>query len=158
MSVPIDRVSGQKQTEYASVAVSAQGIKRLPEKFTRNRYQFAQLCRTDNTAIYIQHINGRQKAFEVIVIGVANRHVVKTNGRVAWETCQPYECYPSTEAWGTHGWTYTTQSDARAKYDLLNDPAFKVPAPALYPIRARLGFAQDASEVPGSINTAANQT
>jgi hypothetical protein len=27
-------------------------IKRLPEKFTRNHYQFEQLCRIENTAIY----------------------------------------------------------------------------------------------------------
>lgn len=153
MSTSIESQSGQLKVE----AASAKEVKRLPEKFTRNRYQFEQLCRTENTAIYVQHINGRQKAFEVIVIAVANRHVVKKNGRVAWETCAPYECYPSSEAWGTYGWTYTNQADARAKYDLLNDPAFQVPAPPLYPISARLGFAQDASERAGSINTAAEQ-
>src|SRR5262249_17640276 len=153
MSAPIECGSGEQNVK----AVSTPGIKRLHEKFTRNRFQFEQLCRTENTAIYVQHINGRQKAFEVIVIAVANRHVVKTNGRVVWETCQPYECYPSSEAWGTYGWTYTSQADARAKYDLLNDPAFKVPAPPLYPIRARLEFAQDASEMAESINTAADE-
>lgn len=153
MSAPIQSQSGQLKVE----AASAKEVKPLPEKFTRNRYQFEQLCRTESTAIYVQHINGRQKAFEVIVIAVANRRVVKTNGHVAWETCSPYECYPSSEAWGAYGWTYTSQADARAKYDLLNDPAFKVPAPPLYPIRARLGFAQNASEIAGSINTAAEQ-
>jgi len=145
MTLPIDE------------AVSAQEIKRLPEKFTKNRYQFEQLCRTENTAIYVQHINRRQKAFEVVVIAIADRKVVKTNGRVAWETCQPYECYPSSEAWGTYAWTYTSQADARAKYDLLNDPAFKVPAPPLYPIRTRLGFVQDASERAESVNTAGDE-
>ena len=153
MNVPLEGGSDQEKTE----AISPQKIQRLPDKFTRNRYQFEQLCRTENTAIYVQHINGRQKAFEVIVIGVANRRVVKTNGRVTWKTSDPYECYPSSKAWGTYGWTYTNQADARAKYDLLNDPAFKIPAPPLYPIRARLGFAQDALESGGSINTAANE-
>ena len=153
MSVPIECGNGQQKVEE----VSGQGIRRLPKKFTRNRYQFEQLCRTESTAIYLQHLNGRQKAFEVVVITVADRKLVKTTGRVAWEACQPYECYPSSEAWGTSGWTYTTEADARAKYDLLNDPAFKIPAPPLYPIRARLGFAQDALESAGSINTAANE-
>ncbi len=143
--------------ECASVAVPVQGIRTRPETFTHNRYQFDQLCRTDNTAIYVQHINGRQKAFEVVVITVANRKVVKVNGHVAWEACQPFECYFSSEAWGTSGWTYTTEADARRKYDLLNNRAFKASAPPHYPIRARLGFAQDASEVAGSINTAAKQ-
>jgi len=133
------------------------GVRRLPEKFTRNRYQFEQLCRSENTAIYIQHIYGRQKAFEVIIIAVADRKPVKLNGRVAWEPCERYECYPSSELWGTYGFTYTTEQDARAKYELLNDPAFKVSAPPLYPVRTRLGFAQDASEMAERINTAADE-
>jgi hypothetical protein len=126
-------------------------IKRLPEKFTRYRYQFEQLCRTENTAIYVQHINGRQKGYEVIVIAVANRKPARVNGRVTWERCEPYECYPGSEAWGMFGWTYTSLEDAKAKYDLLNDPAFKVPAPPIYPVRARVGIAQDASEGQGSL-------
>jgi hypothetical protein len=127
------------------------GVKRLPEKFTRNRYQFEQLRRTNNTAIYVQHINGRQKAFEVIVIAVADRKPAKVNGRVTWEPCEPYKCYPASEVWGTFGWTYTTLEDARDKYDLLNDPAFKSPAPPIYPVRARVGISQDALEAVGSI-------
>jgi hypothetical protein len=129
-------------------------IKRLPEKFTRYRYQFEQLCRTENTAIYVQHINGRQKGYEVIVIAVANRKPARVNGRVTWEQCEPYECYPGSETWGMSGWTYTSLEDAKAKYDLLNDPAFKVPAPRIYPVRARVGIAQDASEANGSNRTA----
>jgi hypothetical protein len=154
MSVPIERASGQRKSECASVAVSAQRIEPLRKKFTRNRYQFDQLCRTDKTAIYVQHINGRQKAFEVIVVTVADRKVVKVNGRVAWKASLPYECYPSSEAWGTSGWTYTTEAGARTKYDLLNDLAFKIPTSPPYPTRARLGFAQDTLEAAGSINTA----
>src|SRR5262249_62187720 len=92
----------------SSVASLPSRARPLPEKFTRNRYQFEQLCRTENTAIYIQHINGRQKAFEVIVITVADRKPVKLDGRVAWGRCEPYECYPSSELWGTYGFTYTT--------------------------------------------------
>jgi hypothetical protein len=126
-------------------------IKRLPEKFTRYRYQFEQLCRTENTAIYVQHINGRQKGYEVIVIAVVNRRPTRVNGRVVWQSCEPYECYPGSEAWGAFGWTYTTLEDAKAKYDLLNDPAFKVPAPPIYPVRARVGIAQDASKGNGSL-------
>ncbi len=32
---------------------------------------------------------------------------------------------------------FTTEEDARAKYDLINDPSFQLPAPPIYPIRAR---------------------
>jgi hypothetical protein len=109
-------------------------VKRLPEKFSRDRYQFEQLCRTENTAIYLQHVNGRQKAFEVIVIGIADRKPVKVNERITWMKCDAYECYPSKHLWGSYGFTYTSEQDARAKYDLLNDRAFKISAPPIYPI------------------------
>jgi hypothetical protein len=112
-------------------------MKPLPEKFTKYRHQLEQLCRTEKTAIYLQHINGRQKAYEVIVIRVADRKPIKSGGKMEWVQCEPYECYPATETWGSCGFTYTTEEDARAKYDLLNDPSFKLPAPPLYPIRAR---------------------
>jgi len=32
---------------------------------------------------------------------------------------EAHEAFPPAEAWGTHGWTYTTLEDARAKFDLL---------------------------------------
>src|ERR1019366_8488843 len=70
-------------------------MKRLPTKFTKHRYQFEQLCRTESTAIYVQHINGRQKSFEVIIIRIANRKPVKSGAKVTWVKCEPYECYPS---------------------------------------------------------------
>jgi hypothetical protein len=112
-------------------------MNRLPEKLTKYQHQFEQICRTKNTAIYLQHISGRQKAYEVIVIRIADRQLVKSGGQVKWAECEPYECYPSSETWGSCGFTYTTEEDARAKYDLLNDPSFKLPAPPLYPIRVR---------------------
>ena len=128
-------------------------MKRLPKKFTKYGYQFEQICRTERTAIYVQHINGRQKGYEVIVIRGADRKPVKSGGKVKWVQCEPYECYPSTEAWGSCGFTYTTEQDARAKYDLLNDPGFKLPAPPLYPIRlrARDGILQERSLHVGSV-------
>jgi hypothetical protein len=112
-------------------------MKRLPEKFTKYREQFELICRTAKTAIYLRHINGRQKSYEVIVIRVADRKAVKSAGKVQFVECESYECYPSSETWGRCGWTYTTEEDARAKYDLLNDPSYKLPAPPLYPIRLR---------------------
>lgn len=111
-------------------------MKKLNTKFTKYGHQFEQLCRTEKTAIYLQHINGRQKSYEVIVIRVADRTVEKINGKIQFVFSEPYECYPSTEKWGSCGWTYPTEEDARAKYDLLNDPLFKLPAPPIYPLKA----------------------
>ena len=142
------------ESNEESLRDEASPVKRLPEKFTRNRYQFEQLCRTEETAIYVQHVNGRQKSYEVIVIRVSDRKAVKSAGKVQFVGCESYECYPSSETWGRCGWTYTTEEDARAKYDLLNDPSYKFPAPPIYPVRARDGFAQSALETAGRVSTA----
>jgi hypothetical protein len=131
-------------------------MKRLPQKFTKQRHQFEQICRSENTAIYMQHINGRQKSFEVIIIRVANRTLVKSNGKMKWVDCEPYECYPSSDSWGLYGFTYSTEEDAKAKYDLLNDPAFKIPTPPHYPIRVRGrdGILPERVLTSGSVRTA----
>lgn len=112
-------------------------MKQLPTKFTKHRYQFEQLCRTESTAIYMQQINGRAKAFEVIIVRVANRKPVKSGAILKWVDCESYECYPSSDTWGSCGFTYSTEEEARAKYGLLNDPAYQFPAPPLYPMRPR---------------------
>ena len=108
-------------------------MRRLAKKFTKYGEQFKQVCRTDNTAIYLRHINGRQKSYEVIAIRVANKRADKSAGKLRFIACEPYECYPASEKWGTSGWTYNTEKDARAKYDLLNG----LLAPTLCPTRLR---------------------
>lgn len=131
-------------------------MKRLPEKFTKYGHQFEQLCRTENTAIYRRHINGRQKSYEVIVIRVADRKPTREDGRSRWVECESYECYPASEKWGSCGWTYSTEEDARAKYDLINNPCYELPAPPIYPIRARAadGIVQERVCLSRSIKTA----
>ena len=131
-------------------------MKRLEEKFRKYGRRFEQLCRTENTAIYRQHISDRHKSYEVILIRVAHRRSVKLDGRIRWEECEPYECYPSTEKWGTCGWTYSTEEEARAKYDLISPPCSEPPALPLYPKRAPIadGIVQERVSLSGSINTA----
>src|ERR1051325_7499068 len=102
---------------------------RLPLKFTKYRHQFEQLCRGEVAAIYVQHLNGRAKSFEVIVIRVATRKPIKDAGKFEWIEGEPYECYPSSDAWGRCGFTFTNESDARAKYELLKDAAYEAPQP-----------------------------
>ena len=133
--------------------------RRLPETFTYNQYQFDQLCRTKNTAIYVQHIAGRQKAYEVILIALTARKPVRVNGHVRWESCEPYERYPGSELWGTSGWTYTTIEAAREKYDQLNQsddlPGDQPLKTRSNPPRAPLGFAQDGWQTSGRVTTRA---
>jgi hypothetical protein len=115
-------------------------MRRLPVKFTKYRHQYEQLCRSERAAIYVQHLNGKAKVFEVIVIRVADRRPVKADASLSWVQCEPYECYPSSDSWGRCGFTCTSEADARAKYELLNDPAYDVSGPALYPIRPRARY------------------
>ena len=125
-----------------------QVVRRLPETFTKSRQQYDQLCRTDDIAIYAVHFNGRQRSYEVIVIRVADRAAVKgSDGKVTWTACKPYECYPSSEVWGSCGFTFTTEADARAKLALLSDPRFQRPAPPLYPIRVRARYGNAAEAI-----------
>ena len=96
----------------------------------------------------------------MILIRVAERRSVKLDGRIRWEECEPYECYPSTEKWGTCGWTYSTEEDARAKYDLITPPCSEPPALPLYPKRARIadGIAQKRISLARSIKQSGSRT
>lgn len=109
-------------------------------KFTKDRHQFEQLCRTERVALYLKHVGGSQRSFEVVIIRVARRKPVNANGKVSWIECEPYECYPSSDTWGLCGFTCCSEEAARQKYELLNDPAFELPAPPLYPIRSRARY------------------
>ena len=115
-------------------------VKLLPVKFTKYRHQFEQLCRSEVAAIYVQHLNGGAKSFEVIVIRVATRKPIKDGAKLEWIECEPYECYPSSDAWGRCGFTLTKESEARAKYELLKDGEYEIPAPPIYPMRPRARY------------------
>jgi len=131
-------------------------VRRLPQRFTKYGHQFEQLCRTKRSALYIRHVNGRQKSYEVIVIRVVDRRPIKTEEGVKFVHCAPYECYPSCEKWGMCGWTYSTEKDARTKYELINDPSDKSPTSPPNPIwlRATDGIVQDCGSCSRSIKTA----
>jgi hypothetical protein len=44
---------------------------------------------------------------------------VSPEKRVGERTYMEGEAYPSSEAWGSQGWTYTDLESAKAKFDLL---------------------------------------
>lgn len=130
--------STTRRSTRSGIEMKTNRVRRLPESFTKKRLQYEQLCRTNDIALYVVHLNGRQRSYEVIVVRIAERVPVKVaDGKLDWSACDPYECYPSSDVWGSCGFTFTTEADARAKFNLLCDPRFQRPAPPLYPIRVR---------------------
>jgi hypothetical protein len=87
----------------------------LPEQFTYDGFTFTQERRSARAAIYRQQWNGKPDAsiaYEVVVPQIRR----KRYGKNGWEDCEPYEGYPSSEQWGTAGWTYTDLDRAVEKF------------------------------------------
>ena len=84
-------------------------MKTLPIEFTKNGFQYRQLARDGNAALYSQ-TKGDFGAYEVFAI---QSH----NGReIAGKLIPPAEFGPSSEEWGSKGWTYTDRRVAWAAY------------------------------------------
>jgi len=73
-------------------------MKQLPQTFKRNGFTFGQMEREGNVAIYRKH-KGRISSFEVVLIQSHNGRIIMG------EVIPPSEFYPSSEQWGTKGWT-----------------------------------------------------
>lgn len=82
-------------------------MKTLPTEFSKDGFNYAQVQRTDSTAIYSQSKHGRILGYEVVKI---RRLPPKTlpSGTVLPER----EGYPSSESWGADGFTCMTLADA----------------------------------------------
>lgn len=89
----------------------------LKTAFTKKGWTFEQIARQGMIAIY-HRTKGRVEDWEVV-------RIQSHNGReIAGEKFPPSEYYPSSETWGTHGWTYTSRELAERKMEkLLNAPA-----------------------------------
>lgn len=96
-------------------------MKQLPEKYSKYGYNFKLLKRNDKVAIYSQSTHpdlpedGKACDYEVIVI---QRQKANTFKRGDTEIAvEAREMVPSTEEWGTKGWTLATKEAAYAKFD-----------------------------------------
>jgi len=93
-------------------------FKVLATDFKKAHFQFTQVKREGDVAIYKKHaipFVSRPKAFsggyEVIII---TRHEGYAYAGVAFE---PAEVYPSSEQWGSKGWTEKTLSGAEICFE-----------------------------------------
>ena len=90
-------------------------MKLLPEVFTEGKFIFTQLDRNCDFAVYKkQPRHTRTHSFEVVRI----RH---RPAETIYNKDYPLrEVYPGNEQWGTDGWTFTTEADARKQFSLLS--------------------------------------
>lgn len=86
-------------------------MKKLDKKFTSKGFNYTEIIREGNKAIYRQDKDGyTTSSFEVVKISKHNGY--ELNGtKIA-----PAETYPSTSLWGTQGWTFTNLNDAKKKF------------------------------------------
>ena len=83
----------------------------LPTQFRHDGFDYQQIHREGDFAIYRQTWagNGHSAAFEIIRI--RRHHGFHIEGRFV----EPGEIYPKSEAWGTDGWTVQDNSAALRK-------------------------------------------
>ena len=93
-------------------------MKKLEKSFTRKKFQYDQIYRKNNLAIYTQtHLESKGLTFEVIVIKSHNGY------EIAGTKIEPSEIYPGDNQWGVLGWTYQTLEAAKNKLKKLEEAA-----------------------------------
>lgn len=91
-------------------------LKKLPVTFKKNGYEFEQLERGEQKAIYALSVEGGGVvAFEVIKIRIRKEQTNLFTGNLD----PPTEVYPGNEQFGKTGWFITDKKRAYQKYYLL---------------------------------------
>lgn len=100
-------------------------MKTLPESFEKKGFLHKQEYRHENVAVYKRWKPDWKPHWETILVRVApaSKFTVDEvkNGQVRTRTIEREEgeVYPSSEQWGTFGWTYGSFEDARAKAETI---------------------------------------
>jgi hypothetical protein len=85
----------------------------LPKEFRRHGFNYRQIAREGDAAIYEQKWNGcRNPSVSYEVIRIRRREGFQIGGRFI----EAAEIYPNSEAWGADGFTFTDWNKARAKF------------------------------------------
>jgi hypothetical protein len=86
--------------------------KRLPKQFRRDEFDFRQIAREGDAAIYEQTWSGcPNPSISYEVIRIRRREGFQIGGRFI----EPSEVYPNSESWGTDGFTVTDKEAAFRK-------------------------------------------
>ena len=86
--------------------------KPLPTRFRRDGFDYQQIARDGDAAIYEQRCTGcSNPSVSYEVVRVRRRDGFQIDGRFV----EPAEVYPNSEAWGEDGFTLTNKNAAFAK-------------------------------------------
>jgi hypothetical protein len=99
----------------------AHSYKSLPTQFQHGGFDYRQIYRKGDFAIYKQTWKGNEDSAAFEVIRIRRRDGFEIDGRFV----EAAELYPSSEAWGVDGFTFTNRNKAWAKFFeiLLEEPA-----------------------------------
>jgi hypothetical protein len=87
-------------------------MKKLDKEFESSSFKYKQIHRENMFAIYERHhISSDNKHYEAIKIQSHNGY------EIAGNKIPPSECYPTSNSWGTHGFTCLTKKAACDKLD-----------------------------------------
>ncbi len=97
-------------------------MKTLPEQFRSNGFDFRQLKRVGDVAVFekskpiLKPSRGYEmiRSFEVVKIQSHNGY------EIAERKIEPAESMPSSESWGRLGWTFTDLQSAENKFNELS--------------------------------------
>lgn len=91
----------------------------LKARFTKSGFELEQVERIGNVAIYRRWKTGQSPHYEVVRI--RSREAREVFGK----EFEAGEYYPSSEEWGTYGWTYPCLDDARRRVGVLTGAKLK---------------------------------
>jgi hypothetical protein len=77
-------------------------MKTLPKTFSKNGFEFEQLDRRGDLAIFRKHKKSRCVSYEVVRVQYHDAY------EIAGKQIEAGECYPSSESWGSCGFTLPT--------------------------------------------------
>ena len=82
----------------------------LPTAFHKDGFDFVQIDRVDDVAVYRKTKGVQVESFEVVIVQKRAEHTWP-NGN----TTPAHEAMPSSEQWGAQGWTLPTKLQAYSK-------------------------------------------
>ena len=113
-SSPVSSPSRKIKTRATAEAQSKKGgfWRPLPKEFRHGGFQYRQIAREGDAAIYEQTWLGcAEPSPRYEVIRIRRREGFQINGRFV----EPAEVYPNSDAWGVDGFTVTDKDAAFAK-------------------------------------------
>jgi hypothetical protein len=97
----------------------------LPTRFRHCGFDYRQIAREGDAAIYQQSWNGNQTSAAFEVIRIRRREGFQIGARLV----EAAEVYPNSEAWGVDGWTVR---DKEAAFRKLREVVVSLNAPARF--------------------------